>query len=81
MQKMTTEEGQDVYEEVLEIVSYFTYAMPRISDSLWSLWPNLIHVRNPDPLYFSRAHSLHSISLSPPWQRQISARDCPLGGA
>ena len=49
MQKMTTQEGQDVYEEVLEIVSYFTYVSPQISEAMWSLWPNFISVRGPDP--------------------------------
>ena len=47
MQKMTTQEGQDVYEEVLEIVSYFTYISPQISEAMWGLWPNFITVREP----------------------------------
>eukprot|EP00898_Chlorokybus_atmophyticus_P004844 jgi/Chlat1/5360/Chrsp35S05283 len=39
MTKMLTTDGQDVYEEVLEIVSYITYFSPTISPGMWGLWP------------------------------------------
>lgn len=39
MRKMLTTDGQDVYEEVLEIVSYMTFYSPTISLEMWSLWP------------------------------------------
>ncbi|CAM8985400.1 unnamed protein product [Rhodiola kirilowii] len=39
MRKMLTTEGQDVFEEVLEIVSYMTFFAPAISLDMWSLWP------------------------------------------
>ncbi|CAA7016727.1 unnamed protein product [Microthlaspi erraticum] len=39
MRKMLTTDGQDVFEEVLEIVSYITTFSPTISLDMWSLWP------------------------------------------
>nr|CAB3486686.1 unnamed protein product [Digitaria exilis] len=39
LRKMLTSDGQDVYEEVLEIVSYMTFYSPSISLDMWSLWP------------------------------------------
>lgn len=32
----------DVFEEVLEIVSYMTYFSPVISVNMWSLWPLMV---------------------------------------
>lgn len=42
MQRMLTTDGQDVFEEVLEIVSYMTYFSPVISLNMWSLWPLMV---------------------------------------
>ncbi|KAE8670295.1 Importin beta-like SAD2-like protein [Hibiscus syriacus] len=42
MQRMLTTEGQEVFEEVLEIVSYMTFFSPTISLEMWSLWPLMI---------------------------------------
>ncbi|XP_077226915.1 importin beta-like SAD2 [Tasmannia lanceolata] len=39
MRRMLTIDGQEVYEEVLEIVSYMTFISPTISMEMWSLWP------------------------------------------
>jgi hypothetical protein len=39
MTKMLTTDGQEIYEEVLEIVSYMTFFPPMISINMWSLWP------------------------------------------
>ncbi|CAI8592099.1 unnamed protein product [Vicia faba] len=39
MQKMLTTDGQEVFEEVLEIVSYMTFFSPSISLEMWTLWP------------------------------------------
>ncbi|XP_026389097.1 importin beta-like SAD2 [Papaver somniferum] len=39
MRRMLTSDGQEVYEEVLEIVSYQTFFAPTISLEMWSLWP------------------------------------------
>ncbi|KAL7608990.1 importin beta-like SAD2 isoform X1 [Lactuca sativa] len=41
MRRMLTTDGQDVFEEVLEIVSYMTFFSPTISLDMWSLWPLL----------------------------------------
>ncbi|KAF5465214.1 hypothetical protein F2P56_015241 [Juglans regia] len=39
MRRMLTSDGQEVFEEVLEIVSYMTFFSPTISMDMWSLWP------------------------------------------
>ncbi|RDX58219.1 Importin beta-like SAD2, partial [Mucuna pruriens] len=39
MRKMLTTDGQEVFEEILEIVSYMTFFSPTISLEMWSLWP------------------------------------------
>ncbi|KAE8658411.1 Importin beta-like SAD2-like protein [Hibiscus syriacus] len=39
MQRMLTTDGREVFEEVLEIVSYMTFFSPTISLEMWSLWP------------------------------------------
>ncbi|XP_047315810.1 importin beta-like SAD2 [Impatiens glandulifera] len=39
MHRMLTTDGQEVFEEVLEIVSYMTFFSPTISINMWSLWP------------------------------------------
>lgn len=36
----------DVYEEVLEIVSYMTFFSPTISLDMWSLWPLMMEALN-----------------------------------
>jgi len=42
MRKMLTQEGYDVYEEVLEIISYMTYFSPAVSQQMWELWPLMV---------------------------------------
>ncbi|CAH8330930.1 unnamed protein product [Eruca vesicaria subsp. sativa] len=42
MQKMLTSDGEDVFEEVLEIASYMTFYSPNISLGVWSLWPLIV---------------------------------------
>ncbi|GER40807.1 ARM repeat superfamily protein, partial [Striga asiatica] len=39
MSRMLTADGQEVFEEVLEMVSYMTFFSPTISLEMWSLWP------------------------------------------
>ncbi|GJN21056.1 hypothetical protein PR202_gb08502 [Eleusine coracana subsp. coracana] len=46
MRRMLTSDGQDVYEEVLEIVSYMTFFSPTISSDMWSLWPLMMEALN-----------------------------------
>jgi hypothetical protein len=41
MQKNISTDGQDIFEEVLEMLSYFTYYGDAISPRLWSLWPQV----------------------------------------
>ncbi|KAL4298142.1 hypothetical protein GQ457_12G002620 [Hibiscus cannabinus] len=42
MRRMLTTDGQEVFEEVLEIVSYMTFFSPTISLEMWSLWPLMV---------------------------------------
>ena len=42
MYRMLSTEGQDVFEEILELISYFTYYSPVISDNMWRLWPMIV---------------------------------------
>ncbi|KAM0828157.1 hypothetical protein ACQ4PT_067733 [Festuca glaucescens] len=46
LRRMLTSDGQDVYEEVLEIVSYITFYSPTISLDMWSLWPLMMEALN-----------------------------------
>ncbi|XP_072981039.1 importin beta-like SAD2 [Typha angustifolia] len=46
MRRMLTSDGQDVFEEVLEIVSYMTFFSPTISLDMWSLWPLMMDALN-----------------------------------
>ncbi|KAM7463364.1 hypothetical protein LguiA_031485 [Lonicera macranthoides] len=39
MSRMLTTDGQEIYEEVLEVLSYMTFFSPSISMAMWSLWP------------------------------------------
>ena len=39
LRKMLTQEGYDVYEEILEICSYITYYSPTVTPAMWELWP------------------------------------------
>ncbi|KAK1425494.1 hypothetical protein QVD17_20846 [Tagetes erecta] len=42
MRRMLTTDGQEVFEEVLEILSYMTFFSPTISMEMWSIWPLLM---------------------------------------
>ncbi|KAL9268847.1 Importin beta-like SAD2-like protein [Drosera capensis] len=55
LQRMLTTDGQEVLEEVLEIVSYMTFFSPTISLQMWSLWPLMCHVGNAAVYEDSRA--------------------------
>eukprot|EP00850_Spirogloea_muscicola_P016520 SM000134S26963 [mRNA] locus=s134:343998:351525:+ [translate_table: standard] len=46
MQQMLSEDGQDVFEEVLEIASYMTYFTPTITLDMWSIWPLMVKAVN-----------------------------------
>ncbi|KAM6545760.1 hypothetical protein CsatB_026496 [Cannabis sativa] len=46
MRRMLTTDGQEVFEEVLEIVSYMTFFSPTISLDMWSLWPLMMEALN-----------------------------------
>lgn len=39
LRTMLTTDGQEVFEEILEIVSYMTFFSPTISLNMWGLWP------------------------------------------
>ena len=41
LKRLVSSEGQDVLEEVMELLAYFTYYSPTLSDAMWSLWPQV----------------------------------------
>jgi hypothetical protein len=41
MFEMTSSRGQDVFEEVMDMASYFTYFMDPLPQRLWTLWPRI----------------------------------------
>lgn len=41
MHKLISSDGQDVIEEVLEMLAYLTFYGPGISPRLWALWPQM----------------------------------------
>jgi hypothetical protein len=64
MQRMLTTDGQDVFEEVLEIVSYMTYFSPVISLNMWSLWPLMVNAVVEWAIdYFESKHTLPTSSF------------------
>ena len=73
--KMSTIEGQDVYEEILEILAYFTYVTPQISPQLWSIWPNLIEVSFPEAGFPGRRAA--AAPATRPWPPAALARPVP----
>ena len=44
LHKMISEEGYDVFEEVLEILSYLTYFTPVVTPRMWELWPLMMRM-------------------------------------
>ena len=41
MTRMISTDGQDLIEDVLEMLAYFTFFAPEISPRLWTLWPQM----------------------------------------
>ncbi|KAK9824621.1 hypothetical protein WJX72_011782 [[Myrmecia] bisecta] len=84
MQKMCSAEGQEIFEEILEIISYFTYFSPEISARMWSLWPLLYqcfqdwavdyfeNILVPLDNYISRGTPVFVASTSPNYLEQAS---------
>lgn len=55
----------EVYEEVLEIVSYMTFYSPKISMDMWTLWPLMMEALSdwaidffPSKLYYNANPSI-----------------------
>ncbi|KAL0918671.1 hypothetical protein M5K25_010694 [Dendrobium thyrsiflorum] len=83
MRKMLTTDGQDVFEEVLEMVSYMTFYSPSISLEMWSLWPLMIEALNdwaidyfdniliPLDNYISRGTTHFLTSKEPDYQQSL----------
>ncbi|KAL5665390.1 hypothetical protein ACJX0J_025498, partial [Zea mays] len=83
MRRMLTSDGQDVYEEVLEIVSYMTFFSPTISLDMWSLWPLMMEALNdwaidffenilvPLDNYISRGTDIFLASKDPDYQQSL----------
>lgn len=83
MRRMLTTDGQEVFEEVLEIVSYMTFFAPNISMEMWSLWPLLIealadwaidffpNILVPLDNYISRGTSHFLVCKEPDYQQSL----------
>ncbi|KAG1660790.1 hypothetical protein FOA52_011331 [Chlamydomonas sp. UWO 241] len=41
MQKMISHDGEELFDEVLEMLAYFTFYAKTITERIWSLWPQL----------------------------------------
>ena len=66
MQRLTSTEGQDVFEEVLELISYFTYFSPSVSAPLAFAHPGL-RAGSPDFSVLERAWPLR-LPIAHSWQ-------------
>jgi len=76
LQRMLSSEGQDVYEEVLDILAYLTYYTPRVSDALWSLFPVLVgNVREWGLDYFAETLTALDNLVSRDTQRFLTGTD------
>lgn len=45
LDKFSGTEGQDIFEEVMQLATYLTYYAPTLSPRMWSLYPRLLEVR------------------------------------
>ncbi|THU59005.1 hypothetical protein C4D60_Mb03t20430 [Musa balbisiana] len=83
MRKMLSTDGQDVFEEVLEIVSYMTFYSPTISLEMWTLWPLIMdalgdwaidffdNILGPLDNYISRSTSHFLTCKDPDYQQSL----------
>ncbi|KAB5527592.1 hypothetical protein DKX38_021439 [Salix brachista] len=83
MRRMLTTDGQEVFEEVLEIISYMTLFSPTISKEMWSLWPLMIealaewaidffpNIRVPLDNYISRGTTHFLACREPDYQQSL----------
>eukprot|EP00899_Mesostigma_viride_P026574 jgi/Mesvir1/7100/Mv09206-RA.2 len=81
--RMLTSDGQDIYEEVLEILSFLTYYTPVISPDLWKLWPVMVaavdewaldyldKILIPLDNYVSRGTQVYLTSTEPNYQESL----------
>jgi importin-7 len=54
----------DVYEEVLEIVSYMSFYSPTISLDMWTLWPVMMEALNDWAIDFFESTSMYFVLFS-----------------
>ncbi|XP_077250457.1 importin beta-like SAD2 isoform X3 [Tasmannia lanceolata] len=83
MRRMLTSDGQEVFEEVLEIISYMTFFSPTISMEMWSLWPLMMealadwaidffeNILVPLDNYISRSTAHFLICKDPDYQQSL----------
>ncbi|MEW5303971.1 MAG: hypothetical protein WDW36_006614 [Sanguina aurantia] len=83
MEKMISTDGQDIFDEILEMLSYFTFYSVDISPRLWSLWPRLQAVMMdwgidfwenilvPLDNYISRSTTVFLTSKTPDYQASL----------
>ena len=67
----------DVYEEVLEIVSYLTFYSPTISLDMWSLWPLMMEALNDWAIdFFESKSSFEQVAFKFPIYWKLNSRSC-----
>ncbi|GBG85770.1 hypothetical protein CBR_g40497 [Chara braunii] len=83
LKKMLTTDGEEVYEEVLQILTYLTYITPTISQGLWDLWPllmeamdewavdNFEYIINPIDNYISRGTEVFLTCKEPNYPQSL----------
>lgn len=42
LERYTSTDGQDIFEEVMQLATYLTYFAPQISPRMWSLYPRMV---------------------------------------
>lgn len=45
LERYTSTDGQDIFEEVMQLATYLTYFAPTLSPRMWSLYPRMVQVR------------------------------------
>ncbi|KAF9625433.1 hypothetical protein IFM89_022784 [Coptis chinensis] len=67
MRRMLTMDGQEVFEEVLEIVSYMTFFSLTISVDMWSLWPLMMEALGDWAIDFFPSHGTKRLASEELW--------------
>lgn len=47
LERYTSTDGQDIFEEIMQLATYLTYFAPEISPRMWTLYPRMLQARGP----------------------------------